>query len=151
MANKLDDSKTKVHFSNYIKSEWKDGERLPITIRINNKLYEEFKPISKALYGSTCNCVENLMAAIVLATRNKVHFSNTMNPIKIGKIVIERNLRPRRKMEIEGDSGFCGFEGCRKGAVGSGVYLPRDEPYQMCVEHLEVAKDNPKDWKVGVE
>ena len=93
------DSMTNVHFSEYVKTEWKDGKRLPISIRINSELYKEFKPISKALYGSSCRAVECLMAAVVLAARNKVHFSNTQQPINIGKIVIERNMRPRRALE----------------------------------------------------
>lgn len=94
------------HFSNYIKMEWKKGKRFPISIRINDKLYAEFKTVSKQLYGSTCRAVENYMAAVVLSARQKVHFSNTQQPIQIGKIVIERNLKPRRslpKQEFEGN------------------------------------------------
>jgi len=97
--NSKHDSITNVHFSEYMEMRWKDGKRLPISIRINNKLYEEFKPISKALYGSTCRAVENLMAAVVFSSNQKVHFSNTQQPIQIGQIVIERNLRPRRAFE----------------------------------------------------
>ena len=34
----------------------------------------------------------------------KYTFCNTQNPISIGKIVIERNLRPRRKQEFKEDT-----------------------------------------------
>ena len=98
--NSKQDSMTNVHFSEYVKTEWKDGKRLPMSIRINSELYKEFKQVSKALYGSTCRAVENFMAAVVFSAQQKVHFSNTQQPINIGQIVIERNLRPRRALEF---------------------------------------------------
>jgi hypothetical protein len=95
------DCMTNVHFSEYVKTEWKGGKRLPISIRINNKLYEEFKRVSKQLYGSTCRAVENLMAVTVLSARKNVHFSNTQNTIRIGELHIERPVRPRRYLPMQ--------------------------------------------------
>lgn len=95
------DSVSEVHFSEYIKTEWKDGKRIPISIRINNKLYSEFKPISRALYGSTCRAVESLMAAVVLAARQNVHFGATKTTISIGEINISRDLRARRALPLQ--------------------------------------------------
>ena len=41
------------------------------------------------------------MIALIETAENGVHFSNTVNqPIQIEKIVIERNLRPRRALEL---------------------------------------------------
>lgn len=40
------------------------------------------------------------MAAVVFSAQQKVHFSNTQQPINIGQIVIECNLRPRRALEF---------------------------------------------------
>ncbi|GAG92702.1 unnamed protein product, partial [marine sediment metagenome] len=41
------------------------------------------------------------MASLVTSARQKVNFSLTTNPITIENIVIERNLRPRRKLELK--------------------------------------------------
>jgi len=87
---------SKVHFSKYIKTEWKDGIRLPTSIRINSELYKEFKPVSKVLFGSICRAIESFMAAVVIAERNNVHFSNTQHNVRIGELHIERPVRPRR-------------------------------------------------------
>lgn len=101
--NTTPDSKTNVNFSDYIKSEWKSEKREVISFRGNSELYNEFKKVSKALYGSTCRAFEFYMASVVLATRQKVNFCHTQQPIQIGKIVIERNLRPRRVFEYAGE------------------------------------------------
>lgn len=101
-TSKSNDSFTNVNFSDYIKNEWKGENRVVKGIRVNSELYNEFKQVSKQLYGSTCRAVESYMASLVLSARQKVNFSSTQQPININKIVIERNLRPRRKLEITG-------------------------------------------------
>ena len=104
-SNKKSTSKksgvTKVNFLNYIKTEWITGKRTTIGFKGNLDLYREFKPVSKALYGSTCRAFEFFMASLVTSSRQKVNFSLTTNPITIENIVIERNLRPRRKLELK--------------------------------------------------
>jgi len=103
--NISDASSTNVHFFDYVNSRWNGGKRLSISIRQNEKLYKEFKPLAQRLYGSVCKAIEAFEASVVLANDQKVHFSHTLanvKPINIGKIVIERNLsRERRNLEIE--------------------------------------------------
>lgn len=99
-----DSSMTKDFFFDYVKKEWKSDKRVPATVRVNKKLYLEFKQVSKALYGSTCRAVEAFMAVTVLSARQKAFFSHTVSqpvPIHIGEIHIERNLRPRRSLPLQ--------------------------------------------------
>jgi len=115
--NNTDDSKTKVYFSKKGAYKYIEGKREPITIRIDKGLYKRFKPLAKRVYGSVCRAIEIYIVTLIEATENGVHFSNTEKPINIEKIVIERNLRSRRKLEIEEEvyervvlpkCGFCG-------------------------------------------
>jgi hypothetical protein len=78
------------------------GIREPISIRIDTGLYSAFKPLSKRVFGSTCHAIEVYMIGFVeTIERGGVHFSNTVQPINIESIVIERRLRERRKLEVE--------------------------------------------------
>jgi hypothetical protein len=97
------DSITKVHFPKSGVYKYMSGKREPIAVRIDTGLYSAFKPLSKRVYGSTCKAVEVYMIALIEAVENGVYFSNTDKPIHIDKIVIERNLRERRKFEVEHD------------------------------------------------
>jgi hypothetical protein len=153
-----EDSTTKVHFSEYIKKRWNSGKRLPITIRINSDLYRDFKPYGKAVYGSICRSVESFMAACLLTDDEKVHFCHTDNGLNIGKIVIERNLRPRRKLEIadsndggEGEAlGKCHY--CRNPASDRAEYLPTGKIYALCSEHVvSIAYPNRNNWRVLID
>lgn len=81
---------------------YRSENREVVSFRANKELYSDFKPLAKALYGSTCRAFESFMASIVVIDHQKVNFSHTTlaNPISIENIVIERNLRPRRKLEV---------------------------------------------------
>lgn len=92
-----------VHFSEKGAYKCISGERLPISIRIDKGLYRRFKPLAKRVYGSVCRAVEIHMIAFINAVEKGVHFCNTEKPINIEKIVIQRDLRPRRKLEIVPD------------------------------------------------
>lgn len=139
---------TKVHFSEKGAYKYVTGTRQPISIRIDTGLYSRFKPLAKRVFGSVCRAVEIHMVTIIEAVENGVHFSNTVTPINIGKIVIERNLRPRRKLEVEGEGAVCGFNFCNKVAVSSGVYIAREKEFLLCEKHLLDAKNNSKQWKI---
>jgi hypothetical protein len=132
---KPEGSKTYVHFLDYIKNEWVDGKRKPISIRMNDKLYQTFKPISKALYGSTCAAIETFMAAVVLASNEKVHFRNTSS-VDIGEIIINRNLPDRRKLRFK-DDVLDGCRYCGEVSVGNFKYLATDKVFPLCEFHSD--------------
>ena len=70
-------------------------------IRVDEKLKKEATVALKAIFGSTCRGIEPYLASIVAMYHNReidgVYPSNTLS---IGKIVIERNLRSRRKLLV---------------------------------------------------
>ena len=99
--NKAQDCTTNVNLLDYIKMEVKSDKRVVAGVRVNEDLYKEFKQVSKQLYGSTCRAVEFFMASVVLAARNKVNFSHTQQPIVFSNVVIERNIKTRRKLVVE--------------------------------------------------
>ena len=81
------------------------GERVVVGVRIDNNLYEAFKPVAKAVFGSVCRPLEAFMATVVSSYQTK-NLDNGfgVNPsltIDIGKLVIERNVRSRRRMVVE--------------------------------------------------
>jgi|YelNatPaOPRAMG01_1025707.scaffolds.fasta_scaffold07009_7 hypothetical protein len=75
------------------------NERVVVGIRVDKELYLRFKSVSKRVFGSVCNPIESFMAAVVGLAENGVNPSNT---VRIGRVVIERNLRERRK-QVRGD------------------------------------------------
>ena len=97
-------SSEKVHFLESATNKYMSGVRKPISSRRDTGLYKRYKQVAKAVYGSVCRADELYMIALIETVEKGVHFSNTMNqPIQIEKIVIERNLRPRRALEVAGE------------------------------------------------
>lgn len=140
------DSISKVHFSKSAAYKYVSGKREPITIRVDKGLYSAFKPLSKRIYGSTCKAIEIYMITLIEAAENGVHFSNTEKPINIEKIVIERNLRPRRNLEfVEEEKGKCHY--CNRLPVGEFVYLKTGGKYPLCKFHASEFV-NGKTWGV---
>jgi hypothetical protein len=147
------DSNSKVYFSESAVYKYLSGKREPISIRIDTGLYSRFKPLSKRIFGSTCKAVEIYMISLIEAVEKGVHFSDTAKPIHIKKIVIHRNLRARRNLELESNSETseswtkCCFIDCDKKAVGNGVYKRTGEESPLCKKHLNLAS-NSLDWRV---
>jgi hypothetical protein len=148
---------TNVHFSEFVSQRWKSDKRVPITVRINLELYKQFKRYAKAKYGSVCRPVEYWMAVELLTDSEKVHFCNTEKPISIGQIVIERNLRPRRNLEIaesvegspevESERLVCSYLKCKKKAVEKAVLKGNNREYDLCPPHFAEAQSNPHLWR----
>jgi len=42
----------------------------------------------------------------------------------------------------------CGFRDCDKEPVGKAIYLEKNRECLLCEVHLNVAKSNPKAWRV---
>lgn len=129
------------------------GTRGLMGARVDLGLYRRFKRVAKAVNGSVCSALEIYMATLIVAAENDVTFCYTGKPLNIEKIVIERNLRSRRRLEIRGDGdggdggGKCYADLCGKLAVGKAEYLPTGDIYGCCRLHLENAKVNSK-WRV---
>ncbi len=72
------------------------------SVRVDEKLLKQAKPVLKAKFGSDCRGVETWLAGLVATTKGEqlsgVYPSNT---VEIGNLIIERNLRPRRKLVAE--------------------------------------------------
>jgi len=95
-TNRKRSSKTNVYPSrSHGVGVWNNSREV-ISFRGDTGLYSTFKPIAKARFGSTCRAFESFMAAIVACENTGVNFGNT---VKIDSLHIERNLRPRRKLE----------------------------------------------------
>jgi len=128
------------------------NERVVMSIRVDKGLKKEFKPASKALFGSTCNPIESWMAGIVGVFKNqKMSGVNPSTTVSIGEIKIERNLRERRRLEVDVEPEVnsalkCGFTGCEEEAISLGVY--KGTQYRLCFRHLAEAKNNRKVWTV---
>jgi len=118
------------------------NRRVVVGIRVDEKLYEAFKPVAKQVFGSVCRPIEAFMASIIATAQTEVNFGQT---IEIKEIRIERNLRARRALVVD-KPDQCGFRGCKQLAVGSGVWRGEKE-YQLCQKHSAEAKVN-SDWKV---
>lgn len=99
--NNKHDSTTKVNFSDVAANRYFSNRREVCAFRCDKGLWEHAKPILKRVYGSICRGIEVYLANFIEATERGVYFSNTEKPINIGRIVIERNLRPRRKLEVD--------------------------------------------------
>jgi hypothetical protein len=140
-----DNSIANVHFSKYFEERWKEGKRRPISIRQNDKLYEDFKQVAQRLYGSVCRAIESFEAAVIIAAEQKVHLSNTVGqPINIQNVLVTRNLRSRRKLEVfvepiksrlvKPDVDVCYF--CHKpGVVAVFRYIKSGKLKKACKKH----------------
>jgi len=129
---------TNVHFSGRGAYRYVSGDRKPIAIRIDTGLYSVFKPLAKRVYGSVCRAVEIYITTLIEAVENGVHFSNTEQPIRIEKIVIERNLRPRRNLEFSdglAEGERCLY--CHKLSVDRLRSLKDGRVYPVCGFHVQ--------------
>ena len=111
-----------------------------MTIRVDKKLKLAFNKASKAFSGSTCSAIEYIMAAYVGAYQQQqidgVYPTLTMNPISIGEIKIERNLRERRKVVVDPKRvDNCMIGTCGRPAVDAGTF--NGKTYKLCSFHVE--------------
>jgi len=61
----------------------------------------------------------------------------------------QRQLHSFEQTKLPKDLGICGYSGCKHKAVGSGLYLPKNQEFKLCKLHFENAKNAGKVWKVG--
>ena len=130
------------------------GSRKVWSVRVDSKLLKQAKPLLKAKFGSECRGVELWLAGLVATQKgselNGVYPSNT---IEIGKLVIERNLRSRRKLVVEEErevsesvaTVYCGF--CGLPAIGVFENVKTGKRKTACRFHGEVLIEHEK-WRV---
>ena len=148
------DSITNVHFSERGAYKYLSGVREPIAVRIDTGLYQAFKPVAKRVYGSVCRAIEVYITTLIEATEKGVHFSNTEKPINIEKIVIERNVRVRRALEVEEETVVkvvepcCDFAMCsRRPLVAVFRDVESGIEKKVCSYHASNLREHPK-WQV---
>ena len=116
------------------------SRRVVFSVRIDEKLKKASTRVLKAVYGSTCNGIETFLAGLVATYEqkgiSKVYPSNT----SIGSIVIERNLRERRKLEtitydVDVSEDFLKCHFCGSPSVGRFRYLKTGGVYPLCAPH----------------
>lgn len=131
------DSSTKVHFS-------LRGHRKPVSFRCKPELWQAFKQQTKAQGQSVCHILESMLIAHLEA---QVHFSNTIKPLVIEQVNVNRVLRRFRRAAVEEVVETvkvvgCGF--CHKEAV----FLFEDKTtgiqQYVCRPHANVLKLHPK-------
>jgi hypothetical protein len=112
-------------------------------VRVDSELKKRFTAVSKRVFGSTCNPIESFMATVVSCAENGVNFGTT---IEVGKIVIERNLRERRRLELTSgrEDGRCHF--CSNASVGLFRYLATGVDFPLCGYHAGTFVDGRK-WR----
>lgn len=144
------DSLTNVNFSDYAASRYFANRRVVMGVRVDEGLAKRFKQYAKRIYGSVCRAVEVYMVNFIEAAERGVNFCYTNRPLRIEKVVIERNLRSRRKLEFsevdEGEEELrCLY--CGKAAVGKFRYVKTGLTYPLCEFHA-TAFLNSKMWVV---
>lgn len=112
------DSITNVNFSDYAAKAYFANRRVVMGVRVDEGIAKRFKLLAKQCYGSVCRAIEVYMVNFIEATERGVNFCYTSKPINIDKIVIERNLRSRRKLEFEEEVSE--FDGVYGFVVGDG-------------------------------
>jgi len=147
-----DDNTTRVYPSRKHGIGLWGNPRVPMTVRVDKGIKKQFLLFSKRVFGSSCLPLESLMAGIintvVEAEKTGVYPSSTI-PLKldIEKIVIERNLRPRRRLELSDDPDDLACHYCGSSAVGNFRYLKTGQVYPLCGFHAKVNLDS-KAWEV---
>lgn len=144
---KPNDSKTKVNFSEPSANRYFADRRVVCSFRCDEGLWNEAKPVLKRVYGSVCRGIEVYLTNFIEANEHGVYFSNTEKPLHIEKIVIERNLRPRRKLEIRDDPNDLACHYCGSSAVGNFRYLKTNRVYPLCDFHAKANLDS-KGWEL---
>ena len=128
--------------------------RVPMTIRVDEKLKKEGKRVLIDYFGSTCRGIESYLAGLVATYNSEQKHSVYRKPtVNIGKLIIERNLRSRRKLEEEVEVNekvtvtvTCGHVDCHGEAIGSGVWKGKIE-LPLCADHYnEAEKSYGNSW-----
>jgi len=123
------------------------NKRVVIGIRVDEGLYNAFKPVAKRVFGSVCSPFETFMATVLASNELGVNFGNT---VEIGTVIIERNLRERRKLLVKRTKPTVtpklGCDFCGKVPVVGSYRHTSGIQKRACGYHAEILKAHPN-WK----
>jgi hypothetical protein len=124
--------------------------RVVMGVRVDSELKKRFKQVTKRVFGSTCNPIESFMATVVSCAESGVNFGNT---IEIDKIIIERNLRERRRFVVEdvvgGDVVECSkCSVCGKDSYGAVTRRDGSRVFLCKVHFTREKKSELLGWRV---
>ena len=100
--------------------------------RCNGKLWKTFKSTVKAQGLSICHVLEPMILGWL---QGYVYVSNTIKPIKIENVVIERAVKRVRRYAVE-EFVVCEARGCREPAEFR-FYHYNGNVYNLCGKHVE--------------
>ena len=86
-----------------------DGPRVACSFKCNKKLWKAFVSAVKAQGLSVCHVLEPMIYGWLTA---KVYLSNTIKPLKIENVVIERAVKRVRRYAVEDVDEFSGGVYC---------------------------------------
>jgi hypothetical protein len=112
-----------------------------LTVRINRGLKEAIKRHCLAKGLSICHINDALWLGYLRGFYDKIDL-DVKSPT-IGLTVV-RDVKRVRRYAVQGFD-TCGFRGCRRAAVGSGVWRGKDRVL-LCERHFVEAKAKPEDW-----
>ena len=138
------------------------GKLTHLSFDCPTNLRTAFRTETKDNGTSVCKELQKYRVSYVATSRIKKHaLGNTLSKALASSFVVENlnfeqyvQSRPRRLLRgttgssASSASNLCTVKGCRKSAVGSGVYLPRKESYKLCKEHLIEFRLKPNEWTV---
>lgn len=127
------------------------GRRVVWSVRVDETLLKQAKPLLRGKFGSDCRGVELWLAGLVATQKgSELTGVSPSNTVEIGTLVIERNIRTRRKivveekMEVKVSCGFCG-----KGAKWLFENVDTKKQQYACNFHGETLSRHDKWLQVG--
>ncbi|MGB9694253.1 MAG: hypothetical protein ACPLYF_05355 [Fervidobacterium sp.] len=121
-----------------------DEPKITVSFRCNRELWFGFKKQIRAQGLSICHVLEPMIFGWL---NGYVNISNTIKPLKIENLVVERAVKRVRRYAVEPEfgDGKCHF--CGRDAVGLFEYLRTRERYPLCSFHAREFVDG-KVWGV---
>lgn len=124
-----------------------DSPRKSVSFKCNEKLWKTFVSQIRAQGLSVCHVLEPMIFGWLEA---KVHLSNTIKPLRIKNLVVERAVRRVRRYGVESEGlvevgGVCVVCGGVAYAVGTRVGGVR---VRLCRRHFEGEKSRLLSWRV---
>jgi hypothetical protein len=136
--NQTQDSITKVYL--------RVGEpKVTVSFKCNKELWDAFKLEIKRKKLSICHVLEPMIFGWLYG---EVYLSNTIRPLKIENLIVERAVRRVRRYAVEVEGSGCWY--CGGKVVGMFRFLPRGEVYPLCKRCSEELLKSGK-WSVVKE
>lgn len=112
-----------------------------LTVRINRGLKEAIKRHCLAKGLSICHISDALWLGYLRGFYDKIELDVKSPTIEL---TVVRDVKRVRRYAVK-SSEICGFRGCNRVAVGSGVWRGESR-LSLCERHFFEAKVNLKDW-----